>query len=1151
MRWFSESALVVTRWRVLWALVCAVQGLGGVSLGRAESFFINEIFFNPPAADAPNEWIELRGVPNSAFPEGSYLLGLEGDAANNPGSVQDIFDLSGRRVGGNGLLVLLQNGHGYSVHSAAARIEQTGPEPGWGHGGDSTVRHRGEGSQTDIENASLTFLLLQTDTEILIGDDLDADDDGVLDGEALKQAVIYDSVGILDVDGLGDIAYGLLNFRRSGLPGSRATAGGTVVSLGFTPTWIARLNNSTSFKATDWAASEINSSSPPFSLGEASRTYPAALANAQLNHIGASNFGAPTAPGVVVLVPPDLSPLAEAGGTSQYRVALSVTPTGEVDLEIQADPGLELSIDRGATYGILRSLRLTTTEPHAIWVRAVENLEVDVSVRGLSLRHRVTQARDGRFTNALVPAVEFEVQENDFLLLNEVVVDPLGADQEQEFVELRGAPGAVLRNIYLVVVESDAARNLGTARRVLPLTGAQMGTNGLLWITSAQDPVPADPATGIFPLPRSGEATGGSFPNGSFSLLLLAAGGEVDEDDDWDNGDNGVLEGLPKRSSILDSLAWRGEVPGDLAYGVLLADLVSNPPDAATRFYGNNQPNEAAAWYFGDLRSSDPAGLRYDRSLSSTNLPTGGLLTPGAANNTPPLISKIDPICGALGDPTNPSVLFSVSDNESESSQLRVTVSSDAPTVVPADGLTLEPAPGGEWRLRIQPSGVGYARLTVEVWDGGLLARESFDYAASGRASERTRYLMGAGDGSTVIPLADGWMLVGDDENQMIRLYQRDRSGLHQSRFPMTPFLGLLDIEDGIPREVDIEGSTRVGNRLFWMGAHSHANIAEARVNRGRIFATDLVDAGAATSLTYVGRYDHLKEDLVDWDLRNLHGKGPNYYGLAESVAEGVDPKAEDGSGFNLEGLCLAPGSSEAAYIACRAPLVPAHRRTHALVVTVLNFASLAASDAPPGSAQFGPPIELDLFGRGIRSIEGEGTNYLIVAGPAGPAPGRYPQDFRLYRWTGQPGDSPQLLSAFLGGLNPEAIVELPPAPWLPDTEVQILSDSGTRIWYGDTTITKLLPETNFKKCRMDWVTLGSVEVPQPVIVEVSPSPEGSLVRWRGLPGAVYRLQWCDQLETVDWRDVAEDVIAEDVLLEKRHLAPIVGNRYYRVVSPP
>src|SRR4029453_16034437 len=106
--------------------------------------------------------------------------------------------------------------------------------------------------------------------------------------------------------------------------------------------------------------------------------------------------------------------------------------------------------------------------------------------------------------------------------------------------------------------------------------------------------------------------------------------------------------------------------------------------------------------------------------------------------------------------------------------------------------------------------------------------------------------------------------------------------------------------------------------------------------------------------------------DLIGWDARNLPGKGADYYGLAASAAVGVDPKAPDGSGFNIEGLCMAPGSSTIAYLGFRAPVVPATNRNYALVIPVLNFTSLAGTNLPMGSAVFGPPIELDLYGRSI-----------------------------------------------------------------------------------------------------------------------------------------------------------------------------------------
>src|SRR5262249_52369499 len=152
--------------------------------------------------------------------------------------------------------------------------------------------------------------------------------------------------------------------------------------------------------------------------------------------------------------------------------------------------------------------------------------------------------------------------------------------------------------------------------------------------------------------------------------------------------------------------------------------------------------------------------------------------------------------------------------------------------------------------------------------------------------------------------------------------------------------------------------------------------------NRSRLFATDLSGTGAASTLAYVGRYEHLKMDLVNWDHSNAHGRGADYFGLAASAAEGVLPKEPDGSGFNIEGLAMAPGSTNIGWIGFRAPLVPATNRVHALIVPVLNFDKLAIGNGPVGSAVFGAPIELPLGCRGIRSIEGDTNGYLIVAGP-------------------------------------------------------------------------------------------------------------------------------------------------------------------------
>ncbi len=139
-----------------------VTALGSGGIARAE-LWINELLFNPAGDDAPLEDVELRGTPNLELPTTLSLVAIEGDAGGNPGTIQNLFDLSGHRLGGNGFLVLLQQDSPYLglVAPAARVLINAGEEPGWGNGLAGTVGHQGENGQTDLENPSATFLLVQ------------------------------------------------------------------------------------------------------------------------------------------------------------------------------------------------------------------------------------------------------------------------------------------------------------------------------------------------------------------------------------------------------------------------------------------------------------------------------------------------------------------------------------------------------------------------------------------------------------------------------------------------------------------------------------------------------------------------------------------------------------------------------------------------------------------------------------------------------------------------------------------------------------------------------------------------------------------------------------------------------------------------------
>ncbi len=436
-------------------------------------------------------------------------------------------------------------------------------------------------------------------------------------------------------------------------------------------------------------------------------------------------------------------------------------------------------------------------------------------------------------------------------------------------------------------------------------------------------------------------------------------------------------------------------------------------------------------------------------------------------------------VSGVINDLTNPAknlgINFTLADPDTPLNNLTVTATSNNPSVVPNTNLNLT-GTGASRNLTITPIGVGYSDITVEVSDGSNTDAYIIRYAASAAGETTTRFHTGASDASTAIAIDNNYMLVADDEDQVIRLYDRQNSGLPIAEFDLTTRLNL----DGQPQEVDIEGSTRVGNRIYWIGSHSNNSSGNDRPNRERIFSTDLSGTGASANLTYVGRYEFLETDLIAWDSSNGHGLGSNYLGLGASAAEGIIP--EGVNGFNIEGLAMAPGSNTAAYVAFRAPLTDTNTREKALIVPVTNFTTIVDTNVGQGSASFGTPIELDLGGRGIRSIERNANNeYLIIAGPAGSGtPG---QDFKFYTWTGNPADSPIERTTNLGALNTggsfESIVELP-ASFDNTSQIQVLIDNGDIDWYGDGNAAKDLPQNNLQKFRSDILTLGEPVVTQP-----------------------------------------------------------------------
>ena len=1121
--------------------------VGGLGFGRAfgGELFISELMFNPPGTDSPNEYIEIRGAPNRILPEGTFLLTIEGDAGSNPGVIGNVFDLSGRSIGGNGFTVLLQKDNAYRPEVAASVYVNTGMDSGWGSGLSSSVSHSGRDATTDLKNPSVTFILVQSPEPILPGEDLDANDDGLLEHPRVSNWSIEDAVGVLDPDGVGDIAYGFVNFRANTFPGNAAAASGVVIPVPFTPRYVARNGNSTNWTPSAWIASDMSGSGPDWVLGSVGKTYPEAFAGAALNHLGAPNFGAPEIPGILVIPGTNGFSVIEGSGGS-FSLALNTRPAGSVTLQVNSDEALQISTNQGASYQAAVSLVFTDTNRHEVFIRAADDELLSNSPRWVKLGTRLLATGDpGHYPlTSLTPQIMVGVYENDFVLLNEVNVNPPGTnDAPYEYVELRGTPGILLGNVQLVALdgESDPGQVLFRS----DLAGSRLGADGLLLVASTN--------TGFAPARPDGfrpetqfDNPGGALPNRSFTLLLIGGPSAISSGQDLDPADEEALTALPEGSSILDSLAFSKD--HGICYSPARLQLKSGLPDAAGRLSGHLDANSSSAWIFGELQGIDPAGLCYSDVTGDGQATPGTCLTPGYNNNTAPLFVAPAPISGVMGDATNPKVLLSVSDAET-ATPLTVWVESSNPVVAAGTNLSLVLLSNQTYELSIDPVGVGYSEISVFGTDGGATGRTAFAYAASSPDRTGGIWHLGASDASAGVAIDQDYLWLADDENQILRLYPGNESSLPIKQLDLTSFLDLPDLSSGMPREVDFEAVTRTGDLLLWVGSHGHSAVGEPRTNRTRLVATRLEGTGSASVLSYVGRYDFLKTDLIDWDNRNRHGKGAGYYGLEASDADGVPPKAPDGSGFAIEGLTMIPGSTNAGFLAFRAPIVPATNRTFALVIPILNLVSLAASGGPPGSTMLGNPIELDLYGRGIRSLEGNSNGFLIIGGPAGPAVGLYPQDFRLYTWNGDPEQNPVQRAADLFGLNPEGIIGLPEAPWNNEAEIAVVSDNGTTVFYGDGIPAKSLTIRNFKKSRSDRIQLGAATKPTPIIVSLDRRESSVEITWRSLRGETYRLQHSTDLAADLWRDVPGEVLAVGPFASKE----ITGNGrsvFYRVMLP-
>jgi hypothetical protein len=275
----------------------------------------------------------------------------------------------------------------------------------------------------------------------------------------------------------------------------------------------------------------------------------------------------------------------------------------------------------------------------------------------------------------------------------------------------------------------------------------------------------------------------------------------------------------------------------------------------------------------------------------------------------------------------------------------------------------------------------------------------------------------GTSDASAAVTVGDDMFIVADDENNTLRIYKTTQGGLPIFSYDMDEF---LDIESEYP-EVDIEGATIIGRRIYWISSHGRNKDGKTRPNRYRFFATIVKSQNGNVTIEPVGKPNKtLIHNLVkSADMRYLRLDRATRFdtgGLSKKERLKLAPKER---GLNIEGLC-ASADGKQIYIGFRNPQYNNRisRRTEAIIIPLRNPDAVLERNRTP---IFGEPILLDLAGLGIRSMEYSHFHkaYFIIAGAFDDSP-----KFALYRWSGIKENQPVLVRRLSRtDFNPEAMI--------------------------------------------------------------------------------------------------------------------------------
>jgi hypothetical protein len=199
------------------------------------------------------------------------------------------------------------------------------------------------------------------------------------------------------------------------------------------------------------------------------------------------------------------------------------------------------------------------------------------------------------------------------LHFTEMLLNPPGADNGFETIEIVGGPGQSLAGVSLVILEGDAG-GAGVVDVVIDLSAASCGPNGILLLRDGGATLVPAPAA------ETSIVVQDFFPdleNGSTTFLLLT-GVPPEQFLDVDTNNDGVLDAWPAGITVLDAVGWT-DASNDRSYAATFGGQdfqLTAAPNAVFRFYpcGGSEPT---TWAGGVIEGANPGP--YTFSLTAGN----------------------------------------------------------------------------------------------------------------------------------------------------------------------------------------------------------------------------------------------------------------------------------------------------------------------------------------------------------------------------------------------------------------------------------------------------------------------------------------------------------------------------------------------------